>query len=121
MKMQTPEWIGPAAWGAVFGAAALAVLGFSYFGWVLGGTAERMAAQRAETAVTAGLLPICLDRFRQQPDAAARLAQLRQTSSWMRREFVERGAGKIAQALVAAVAVVVLDRQAVHGSLPESS
>ena len=91
MKLQTPEWIGPAAWGAVFGAAALAIVGFSYFGWVLGGTAERMAAQRAETAVTAGLLPICLDRFRQQPDAAARLAQLRQTSSWMRREFVERG------------------------------
>jgi hypothetical protein len=91
MKMQIPEWFKPAAWGAVFGAAAISIVGFSYFGWVLGGTAERMAVQRADTAVTAGLLPICLDRFRTQPDAAARLTQLRQTSSWQRREFVERG------------------------------
>ena len=91
MKMQIPEWFKPAAWGVVFGAVALAIVGFSYFGWMLGSTAERMAAQRAETAVTAGLLPICLDRFRQQPDAAARLTQLRQTSSWQRRDFVERG------------------------------
>ena len=91
MNMTIPPWTKPAVWGAIGGAVAVMIVGFSWGGWVLGGTAERMAAQRAETAVTAGLLPICLDRFRQQPDAAARLAQLRQTSSWMRREFVERG------------------------------
>ena len=91
MKMQIPEWFRPAAWGAVFGAAALAIVGFSYFGWVLGGTAERMATARAEAAVVAGFVPLCVDRFRHEPDVAARLNQFQRTSSWQRREFVERG------------------------------
>ncbi len=91
MKFQIPDWFRPAAWGAVVGAAAIATVGFTYFGWVSSGTAERMAAQRADAAVVAGLSPLCVDRFRQQPDAAARLNQLKQTASWQRREFVERG------------------------------
>lgn len=89
--MQTPEWLAPGVWGAAIGAAALAIVGFSQFGWVLGGTAERMAGDRAQAAVVAGFVPLCVDRFRSQPDAPARLAQLRQTSSWQRSDFVERG------------------------------
>jgi hypothetical protein len=91
MKMQIPVWFKPGAWGAVFGAAGIMIVGFSYFGWVLGGTAERMATARAETAVVAGFVPVCVDRFRRMPDAAARLTQLKQVSTWQRREFVERG------------------------------
>jgi hypothetical protein len=91
MKMQIPEWFKPAAWGAVFGGVALAIVGFSWFGWMLGATAERMAVARADTAVIAGLVPVCVDRFRQQPDAAAALNRLKQTSSWQRQDLVERG------------------------------
>jgi hypothetical protein len=90
-NMRLPEWFRPSAWGAVFGAAALAVVGFSYFGWVLGGTAERMAVARAAAAVVAGLAPVCVDRFRHGPDAATQLVHLRQTSSWQRSDFIERG------------------------------
>ncbi len=43
--------IKPALWGAVVGAAAISVIGFSSMGWMLGGTAERMAADRAQSAV----------------------------------------------------------------------
>lgn len=91
MKMTIPPWTKPAVWGAVCGAIAVTIVGFSWGGWMLGGTAERMAVQRADNAVVAGLVPFCVDRFRQQADAPARLTQLQQTSSWQRREFVERG------------------------------
>ena len=91
MKMMIPSWTKPALWGAVGGGVAMMVVGFTWGGWMLRTTAERMAAQRADTALVAGLVPLCVDRFRHQPDAGARLAQLKQTSSWQRREFVEGG------------------------------
>ena len=46
-------------WGAVGGAIALAIVGFSYGGWVTGGTAQQMAQQRSDAAVVAALAPIC--------------------------------------------------------------
>jgi hypothetical protein len=91
MKMSIPTWTKPAVWGGVCGAIAVIIVGFSWGGWMLGGTAERMAVQRSDAAVVAGLVPLCVDRFRHDADAATRLTQLRQTSTWQRREFVERG------------------------------
>jgi len=38
-------------------AAAISVVGFSSFGWTLGSTAERMAKERAQTAVVGVLAP----------------------------------------------------------------
>jgi hypothetical protein len=37
----------PETWGAMIGAAIISVLGFSIFAWTLGGTADRMAKERA--------------------------------------------------------------------------
>jgi hypothetical protein len=50
------------------------IIGFSWWGWVLGSTAERMAKERADGAVTAILVPICVEKFMGQADAAAKLA-----------------------------------------------
>src|SRR5260370_33467548 len=81
----------PAVWGAVAGAIALAVVGFSQLGWTLGSTAEKMATQRADTAVIAALAPICVERFQQQPDAAAKLVAFnKRSSAWDRRSPVEK-------------------------------
>ena len=91
MKMSLPQWTKPAVWGGVCGAIAVMIVGFSWGGWMLGGTAERMAVQRSDAAVVAGLVPFCVNQFRAQADAPARLTQLKQTSSWQRRDFVERG------------------------------
>jgi len=52
-------------WGAVGGAAALAIIGFTFGGWVTGGKAKEMAQQQTDKAVTAALSPICVDKFRQ--------------------------------------------------------
>jgi len=82
----------PAVWGAVAGAVALAVIGFSQLGWTLGSTAEKMATQRADTAVVAALAPICVERFQQQTDAAAKLVAFNKvSSSWDRRALIEKG------------------------------
>ena len=50
-SMKVPASLKPGIWGAVIGAAIISVLGFSLFGWTLDSTAEKMAKERALTAV----------------------------------------------------------------------
>ena len=90
MKLNAP-WFKPAAWGAVVGAVATMIVGFSWMGWTLGGTAERMALERTNAAVVVALTPSCVSRFMQQPNAAAKLRELQAIDSWKQREFVEAG------------------------------
>ena len=89
--MKVPTELKPAIWGAVGGAVVLAIVGFTWGGWVTGGTAERTANERAEEAVVAALAPICAEKFRQETDAAANLAELKEIKSWDQRAFVEKG------------------------------
>src|SRR6202035_663613 len=67
--------------GAAAGAVATIVVGFSWGGWSLGSTAQRLAADQASTAVVAVLTPICVEKFLQNSDAQANLAALREISS----------------------------------------
>jgi hypothetical protein len=81
----------PGIWGAVIGAAAISVVGFSTFGWTLGSTAERMATERAQTAVVGVLAPICVEKFQHQADAPGKLIEFNKVSSWNRRSVIEKG------------------------------
>ena len=90
MRLQAP-WLKPAVWGAIIGGVFTMIVGFSWMGWVLGGTAERIAMERANAAVVVALTPSCVSRFMQQPDAAGKLKELQTTDSWRQREFVEAG------------------------------
>lgn len=76
--------------GAAVGAIALAIVGFSWGGWVTGGTATKNAGVAAHDAVVAVLAPICVERFRGQADAAAKVAELTTASSWDRGNVVEK-------------------------------
>ena len=68
------------------------VIGFSWGGWVLGSTANRLAAEQANTAVVAVLTPICVEKFLQNGDAQANLAALREISSnWQQGQYLEKG------------------------------
>jgi hypothetical protein len=69
--------VKPALWGAVGGAVALAILGFTWGGWVTGSTATTMADKQATIEVAKVLAPICFSQFNQQPDAAAKLVELK--------------------------------------------
>jgi hypothetical protein len=82
----------PGIWGAVTGAVAISVIGFSSFGWTLGSTAERMAREQAHTAVVAVLAPICVEKFQHQADAATKLNEFKRVPSWWdRRSIIEKG------------------------------
>ncbi|MDQ3830814.1 MAG: hypothetical protein M3361_16220 [Candidatus Tectomicrobia bacterium] len=89
--MKVPQWVKPAWWGVVVGAIGIMILGFAWGGWVLGSTAEQMAKARAGEAVTAILVPSCVERFMGQADAAAQLAAFQNTASWQHSQFIEQG------------------------------
>ena len=81
-----------AFWGAAAGAAGLALVGFSFGGWVTGGKAAEMAQQQAEKAVVAVLAPICVDKFRNAKNAGENLAKLNAISySWEKGTYVTQG------------------------------
>ena len=91
MPQLNQPWIKPAAWGFVIGSVLTMIVGFSQLGWTLGSTAERMAAERSNIAVVSALTPTCVARFMAQPNAKAKLAELKGTDSWKQREYVEAG------------------------------
>jgi hypothetical protein len=70
--MQVPSELKPAAWGAVAGAIALAVIGFNWGGWVTGATANKNAKDATDSAIVRVLAPICAEKFQQQADAGAK-------------------------------------------------
>lgn len=87
--MEVPSQLKPAAWGAVGGAAALAIIGFTWGGWVTGGKANELMRQQVQVALVEALTPICVDKFNKATDAHARLVELKKiTSSWDRERFV---------------------------------
>jgi hypothetical protein len=78
--------------GIAIGAVASIVIGFSWGGWVTGGAANKLASERADTAVVAVLTPICVEKFLQNSDAQANLAALREISTnWQQGQYVEKG------------------------------
>jgi hypothetical protein len=89
--MKIPIETKPALWGVAGGAAALAIIGFTWGGWVTGGKAEATAVQRVNAAVIEALAPICADKFMHAGNATAKLAELKTVDPWSQGEFVEKG------------------------------
>jgi len=78
--------------GMAIGAVTSMVIGFSWGGWVTGGTAVKLADERANTAVVAALTPICVEKFLQNSDAKANLAVLQKISTnWEQGDYLEKG------------------------------
>jgi alpha/beta superfamily hydrolase len=86
LPTNTKPWIQ----GAVVGAVAAAIIGFSWGGWVTGGTADKRVSVASHDATVTALASICADRFRAQADAPAKIAELTKTSSWDRGNVIER-------------------------------
>ena len=86
--MKNPEWLKPGAYGAAIGAVALAIVGFSWAGWVTESTAQTLASERAQQEVVAALLPICVAQSAADPENVARLSELRETRSYQQAEFL---------------------------------
>jgi len=90
--MELHPHLKPTLWGAVGGAAALAVVGFMWGGWATGGGADAIALKRSQAAVVAALTPICIERFKANANASANLVELKNTSyAWTRRDYIVKG------------------------------
>ena len=87
--MKLPEWLKPGIWGGVIGAIAIAIVGFSQMGWTTASTAERMAKERADSAVVAALVPFCVAKAQQDTDGAKLTKFRSETSSYSRSELVK--------------------------------
>jgi hypothetical protein len=85
--MQAPEWLRPGLYGAACGAIALAVVGFSWGGWVTDVKARQMAAEQGRTDVVAAL-SICVDQSSRDPQLVERVAAIKAASSWTRGDLV---------------------------------
>jgi hypothetical protein len=77
--------------GAVAGAVIAMIAGFTWGGWTLQSKAQKLADQRADSAVVAALTPICVDKFEQAADAKTTLAALKAEDSWKRDNFISKG------------------------------
>src|SRR3990170_4727217 len=85
--MQVSTSIKPALWGAVGGAVAAMIIGFSWGGWVTGGTAGQMETTSAKNASVLALTPLCVAKGELQQD---QLVALKKESSWSRGDFVTK-------------------------------
>ena len=74
--------------GIGIGAVAAIAVGFGYGGWVLGSSAEKMASERATTAVVAAYAPVCVERFNSGATPAQREGF--DQASWQKDDYIEK-------------------------------
>jgi hypothetical protein len=68
------------------------IVGFSWGGWVTGGTAQDMVEEAVESSREQVAAALCVERFMDAGDAGVQLASLKEiTSSYRQSEFIEDG------------------------------
>ena len=77
-------------WSCAGCAVATMVLGFTWGGWVTGGTAERMSVTAASTARAELAAAMCVSRFMSGTDMTAQLDALKASSSWSRGDMIDK-------------------------------
>jgi len=83
--MKIPVQVIPAAWSAVGGAIAAMIIGFTWGGWMTGGTFEKNARAAAQTAVVEAFVPLCVAKAEQKPE---QLILLKKQGFYSRHDFV---------------------------------
>jgi hypothetical protein len=109
----------PVAWGFVVGSVVTMIVGFSWGGWTTSGTTERIATERTTAAVTAALVPVCLEKSKADPAAIKKVVALRAlSSSYEQRDAVAKdgwatvGAGEANTSVAEACASALLEAAA---------
>ena len=79
-------------WSCAACVVATMIVGFTWGGWVTGGSAQDMAEEAAEQAQAQVAAAVCVNRFMAATDARPQLAALKEnTSSWQQENFIEDG------------------------------
>jgi hypothetical protein len=93
--------------GAGIGALALAILGFTWGGWMTNNAAQVMSRQAAYAATVKALSPICVANFERAADAQAQLVAFKKIGyAWEREKFVREGKWAITTGSEPAIGVV---------------
>ena len=88
--LDIPTWTKPALNGAVVGAIAMAIVGFTWGGWVTGGTSRKNSATETSFGIATALTPYCVEKSKADPLAAAVLAELKAAGAYSRSGIVEK-------------------------------
>jgi len=88
-KIFQGETLTSLAQGASVGAVVTMIIGFNWGGWVLGKTTENDAALRVNTALVQAYGPVCIERFKQQPNAEAKWVELTKIDAWRRDVYIK--------------------------------
>ena len=79
-------------WACAGSVVVATIVGFSWGGWVTGGSAQEMAEESAAQARQELAAVVCVDRFMAAPDAGVQLTELQEiTSSSAQGKFVQDG------------------------------
>ena len=79
-------------WACAGSVIAATIVGFSWGGWMTGGSAQEMAEDSAAQARQELAAVVCVDRFMAAPDAGVQLSALQEIeSSYAQSKFVEEG------------------------------
>jgi len=78
-------------WSCVGCSVATMIVGFTWGGWMTGGSATRMATEAARDAGAQVAAASCVYRFNQGPEMAAQLAQLKKVQSYEVNSLLVKG------------------------------
>lgn len=88
--LNIPTWTKPGLYGAGIGAIALAIIGFSWGGWVTGATSAKAAASETSSGIATALVPYCIEKSKSDPAAAQVLTDVKAASGYNKRGIVEK-------------------------------
>ena len=77
-------------WFSLAAVVVTLTIGFSWGGWVTGGTAQASAKAMAEDAVVHRLTSICVAAAQNDPGRQQKLKALRETGEWERSGYVQK-------------------------------
>lgn len=86
--MQIPSSLKPFAVGVGAGALVLAVVGFSWGGWMTASAADKLASDQVEARMLAAMTPVCVAQANRDPNQAVKMQQIQNVSSWKRHDAV---------------------------------
>jgi hypothetical protein len=79
-----------AFWSWIASIVVTMIIGFTWGGWVTGGTALTMANVTGEDAVVKRLAPVCVVQFNQDAQKVQKLKGLKETGTWEQADYVKK-------------------------------
>jgi hypothetical protein len=77
------------AQGAFVGALGTMIIGFGWGGWVTGKTASTNSTMLVNAALVQAYGPVCIERFKRQPNVEAKWAELTKVETWRRDTYIK--------------------------------